>query len=142
MLCLRAITIVTLVLAAPACATLPPPGAPRGELVVVSNTGDAHVKVIELQHQDYTHAESISGFERGQQTLRKEVIAGHYCVERMLFDTGPAGSGVLPPNLCFDVAAGEPTEIHVLVSPAGGIGIAVQHSNPLEDPGLPIAGPD
>jgi hypothetical protein len=132
--------IAPLVLAS-ACATLPA-GTQRGELVVVTDTGDAHVKAIELQHQDHTHAESVSGFEPGLSTVRKEVIAGHYCVERMVFDTGPAGSGVLPQNLCFEVVAGEPTEIHVRVSPSGRIGIAVQRAKPLADPGPPMAGPD
>jgi hypothetical protein len=134
-------TSIASVLLASACATLPS-GAPRGEIVVVADTGSAHVKAIELQHQDLTHAESISGFEPGQSTMRKEVVAGHYCVERMIFDTGEVGGVVTPQSLCFEVLAGEPTEVHVRVSPSGELGIEVQRSKPVEDPGPPIAGPD
>lgn len=134
-------TSIVSVLLASACATLPS-GAPRGEIVVVTDTGSAHVKAIELQHQDLTHAESISGFEPGRTTVRKDVVAGHYCVERMIFDTGEVGGGVSPQNLCFEVLAGEATEVHVRVSPSGEIGIGVQRAKPVEDPGPPIAFPD
>lgn len=138
----RVLARMTPLLVASACATLPA-GAPRGELVVVTDTGDAHIKAIELQHQDYTHAESISGFEQGQSTVRKEVVAGHYCVEQMVtFEIGAVAGGVAPQNLCFEVVPGEPTEIHVRVDPSGRIGIAAQRARPLANPDPPIAGAD
>jgi hypothetical protein len=129
-------------LLASACATLPS-GAPHGEIVVVTDTGEAHIKAIDLQHQDFTHAVSISGFEPGQSTVRKEVAAGHYCVESMTtFEIGAVSGGVAPYNLCFEVVTGEPTEIHVRVGPSGRIGIAVQRAKPNPDPDPPIAGAD
>jgi hypothetical protein len=136
----RAVASIAPLLLASACATLPS-GAPRGEIVVVTDTGDAHIKAIELQHQDLTHAVSISGFEQGQSTVRKEVAAGHYCVESMTtFEIGAVSGGVAPQSLCFEVVAGEPTEIHVRVDASGRIGIAVQRAKPDPDPDLPIAG--
>lgn len=120
-----------------------PIGASRGEIVVFTNTGEVHVRAIEIQHQDYTHAESISGFESGQSTVRKEVIAGHYCVERMItYEVGAVAGGVSPQNLCFEVVPGEVTEIHVGRGSSGRIGIAVPHAKPLANPDPPLAGAD
>lgn len=111
--------------------------------MVVTDTGEAHIKAIDLQHQDFTHAVSISGFEQGHSTVRKEVAAGHYCVERMTtYEIGAVSGGVAPQNLCFEVVAGEPTEIHVRVDSSGRTGIAVQRAKPDPDPDPPIAGAD
>lgn len=123
-----------------ACATAPL-DAPRGELRVVSDTGDAQIKAIELQHQQYTHAESIAGFESGHDEVLGNVLAGPYCVERMLFDTGPVGGVVMPQNMCFEVVAHEPTEIRVFVTETGRIGM--QSDRAIAGPGgPPIAAPD
>lgn len=127
-----------------ACASLPL-GAPRGEIVVRTDTGDTHIKSIELQHQDLTHAVSISGFERGHSNVRKEVVAGHYCVERMItYEIGAVAGGVLPRSLCFEVLPSEVTEIHVRTSPSGRTGIAVQRAKSpvVPDPNPPLGGPD
>lgn len=130
-----------------ACASLPL-GAQRGEIVVRTDTGDTHIKSVELQHQDFTHAVSISGFERGHRghsNVRKEVVAGHYCVERMIiYEIGAVAGGVLPRSLCFEVLPGEVTEIHVRVDSSGRAGIAVQRAiSPVApDPNPPLGGSD
>ena len=114
----------------------------RGQLVVVSDLGNAQLKSVELQHQDRAHAEAVTGFEPGKDTVHYEVIVGPYCVERLLFDTGPAGGVVMPTNMCFEVGPDGPTEIRVIVTEDGQVGMMTDHSVAPADQGPPPAGPD
>jgi hypothetical protein len=79
-------------------------GAPRGELVLGARLTGMQLKSVELQHQAREHTVSITGFELGQDIVRRELPAGPYCVERLVFDMGPVG-GVVSSDMCFEVSA-------------------------------------
>lgn len=63
-----------------------------------------------------TKENGTPGVQPGDDSLRRTVVAGRYCVERVVFDTGPAGGEVIPFDMCFDVAADETTFVGTLTA--------------------------
>lgn len=138
---LRSLAPTALALLLLGCATVPV-DAPHGTLVVSVEIGGAHLKAMELQHQDYTHAVALTGFEAGQSTMDQSLVAGRYCVERFVFDTGPAGGVILPVDMCFEVVRDASTNVRLVLGPDGGIGLLTDRGATASDPGSPPAWPD
>lgn len=113
-----AIVVSTLVGTLSCTCAIVPRDVSRGELVVATGFREPLFKAFEIQHQRYDHAESITGFD-SDGTSRKSVIAGEYCAERMVFDSGAAGGDVRPEGPCFFVPAQGTTTVWLLVDANG-----------------------
>ncbi|MCH9680564.1 MAG: hypothetical protein K0V04_03950 [Deltaproteobacteria bacterium] len=97
------------------CAGAPPVGAERGVLWVGVELSALHLKSVEILHQHYEHVEAVTGFVRGSDIARQRVLAGPYCLRRLLFEQGIAGVIYEPSHVCFSVPAGSHTYLGTFV---------------------------
>ena len=107
---------------------------PVGGATLVVHThfpNDQRLNSIEMQHLQYSHAEAVTGFANGIDTVEYDVVPGRYCVERLVFDLGEAGSIVRPTNECFEVAEDTPTSLWIRMTASGP---QIQSDHPYSQP--------